>query len=171
MRCLSDFQRGTVIGCHLCNKLSREISLLRNIPKSTVGFLIRKWRSLGTTATQPQSGRPRKLTERGQRMLKHILQRGRRLSAQSVATQLKTSCDLQISPRTVRRELHGMGFHCQAAASKNPLISVANRGKRPQFSREHHDWTLEQWKKVMWPDEFTFTLFQTDGYCCFGSRI
>jgi len=31
---LSDFQRGAVIGCHLCNKSSREISSLLNIPQS-----------------------------------------------------------------------------------------------------------------------------------------
>ena len=30
------FKRGTVIGCHLCNKSSREISSLLNIPQSTV---------------------------------------------------------------------------------------------------------------------------------------
>uniref|UniRef100_A0A667ZLM7 Inositol hexakisphosphate and diphosphoinositol-pentakisphosphate kinase n=1 Tax=Myripristis murdjan TaxID=586833 RepID=A0A667ZLM7_9TELE len=40
----------------------------------------------------------------GQRMLKRIVQRGRRLSAQSIATELQTSCDLQISPSTVLSE-------------------------------------------------------------------
>ena len=34
--------------------------------------------------------------------------------------------------------------------------------KRLQFAREHKDWTLEQWKKVMWSDESRFTLFQSD---------
>ncbi|CAI9568054.1 unnamed protein product [Staurois parvus] len=29
---LSEFKRGTMIGCHLCNKSIREISLLLNIP-------------------------------------------------------------------------------------------------------------------------------------------
>ncbi|CAI9557720.1 unnamed protein product [Staurois parvus] len=33
---LSEFKRGTVIGCHLCNKSIREIFLLQNIPRSTV---------------------------------------------------------------------------------------------------------------------------------------
>ncbi|CAI9604045.1 unnamed protein product [Staurois parvus] len=33
---LSEFKRGTVIGCHLCNKSICEISLLLNIPRSTV---------------------------------------------------------------------------------------------------------------------------------------
>ncbi|CAI9559033.1 unnamed protein product [Staurois parvus] len=33
---LNEFKRGTVIDCHLCNKSIREISLLLNIPWSTV---------------------------------------------------------------------------------------------------------------------------------------
>ncbi|CAI9566963.1 unnamed protein product [Staurois parvus] len=52
---LSEFRRGTVIGCHLCNKSIREISLLLNIPRSTVSGIITKWKKLGTTATQPRS--------------------------------------------------------------------------------------------------------------------
>ncbi|CAI9561693.1 unnamed protein product, partial [Staurois parvus] len=67
---LSDSKRGTVIGCHLCNKSIRDISWLLNIPRPTVSGIVTKWKQLGTTATQPPSGRPRKMTERGQRMLK-----------------------------------------------------------------------------------------------------
>ncbi|CAI9568519.1 unnamed protein product [Staurois parvus] len=33
---LSEFKRGTVIGCHMCNKSIRDISLLLNIPRSPV---------------------------------------------------------------------------------------------------------------------------------------
>ncbi|CAI9548127.1 unnamed protein product [Staurois parvus] len=51
----------------LCNKSIREISLLLNIPRSTVSGVITKWKQLGTTSTQPQSGRLRKMTEWGQR--------------------------------------------------------------------------------------------------------
>ncbi|CAI9564512.1 unnamed protein product [Staurois parvus] len=39
---LHEFKRGTVIGCHLCNKSIHEISLLRNIPRSTVSGIITK---------------------------------------------------------------------------------------------------------------------------------
>ncbi|CAI9606659.1 unnamed protein product, partial [Staurois parvus] len=98
---------GTVIGCHLCNKSIRDISLLINIHRSTVSGIIRKWKQLGTTATQPQS-------EWGQRMLKHTVRRSRQLSAESIAKDLQTLCSLQISTTTtVHRELHGMGFHGQ----------------------------------------------------------
>ncbi|CAI9610003.1 unnamed protein product [Staurois parvus] len=50
---LSEFECGTVIGCHLCNKSIREISFPLNIPQSTGSSIITKWRQLGTTATQP----------------------------------------------------------------------------------------------------------------------
>ncbi|KAL0147879.1 hypothetical protein M9458_056838, partial [Cirrhinus mrigala] len=131
-----EFQRGTVIGCHLCNKSSCEISSLLNIPQSTVSCIIRTWKRLGMTATQPQSGRPSKLTERGQRMLRRIVRRGRQLSAESIAT------DLQISSRTVCRELHGVGFHGRAAASK-PYITKCNAKRRMQWCKARRHWTLD----------------------------
>ncbi|CAI9616787.1 unnamed protein product, partial [Staurois parvus] len=56
---LSDSKRGPVIGGHLGNKSIHDISWLLNIPRSTVSGIITKWKPLGTTATQPPSGRPR----------------------------------------------------------------------------------------------------------------
>ncbi|CAI9544552.1 unnamed protein product [Staurois parvus] len=53
---------------------------------------------MGTTATQPPSGRPRKMTERSQHMLKHTVCRSQQLSAESIAKDLQTSCGLQRAP-------------------------------------------------------------------------
>ncbi|CAI9614278.1 unnamed protein product [Staurois parvus] len=49
---LSNFNCGTVIVCHLCNKSICYISLQLNIPRSTVCGIITKWKQLGTAATQ-----------------------------------------------------------------------------------------------------------------------
>ncbi|KAI2662490.1 Transposable element Tcb2 transposase [Labeo rohita] len=157
---LSEFQCGTVIGCHLCNKSSREISSLLNIPQSTVSCIIRTWKRLGTTATQPRSGRPCKLTERGQRMLRRLVRRGRQLSAESVAADLQTSSGLQISSRTVRRKLHGMGFHGRAAASK-PYITKC-KTRRMQWCKACRHWTLEQ-LETLWSDESRFSIWTSLG--------
>ncbi|CAI9602974.1 unnamed protein product [Staurois parvus] len=70
---LSEFKCGIVIGCHLCNKSIYEISLLLNIPQSTVSGIITKWKQLGTTATQPPSASLCKMTEQGQCMLKRTV--------------------------------------------------------------------------------------------------
>ncbi|CAI9543531.1 unnamed protein product, partial [Staurois parvus] len=57
------------------NKSIHEISLLINIPRSTVSGIITKWKQLGTTATQPRSGRPSKMTELGPSMLKRTVRK------------------------------------------------------------------------------------------------
>ncbi|CAI9585108.1 unnamed protein product, partial [Staurois parvus] len=77
------------------NKSIHEISLLLNIPWSIVSGIITKWKQLGTTATQPRSGRPRKMTEWGQRMLKRRVCRRHQLSAEAIAKDLQTLCGLQ----------------------------------------------------------------------------
>lgn len=46
---------------------------LLKIPRSTVCGIMTKWKQLGATATQPQSGRPCKITERGASAYKDIL--------------------------------------------------------------------------------------------------
>ncbi|CAI9608649.1 unnamed protein product, partial [Staurois parvus] len=138
---LSDSKRGPVIGGHLGNKSIRDISWLLNIPRSTVSGIITKWKQLGTTATQPPSGRPRHMTGRGQRMLKRTVRRSRQLSAESIAKDLQTWCGLQMSPTTVRRELHGMGFHGRAAASK-PSITKCNAKRRMPWCKACCHWTL-----------------------------
>ncbi|CAI9570650.1 unnamed protein product, partial [Staurois parvus] len=140
---LSEFKCGTMIGCHLCNKFILDISLLLNIPRSAVSGIVTKRKQLGTTATQPLSGRPRKMTERGQCMLKHTVCRSHQLSAESIANDLQTLLGLQIST-TVCRELHGMGFHGRAAASK-PYITKCNAKRWMQWYKTLHHWTLQQW--------------------------
>ncbi|CAI9534244.1 unnamed protein product, partial [Staurois parvus] len=103
------------------NKSIRDIFLLLNIPRSTVSGIITKWKQLGTTATQPRSDRPLKMTERGQRMLKRTVLRSRHLSAESIAK------DLQL--HVAFRELCGMGFHGQASlTSPNAMQSVRCSG-------------------------------------------
>ncbi|CAI9596652.1 unnamed protein product [Staurois parvus] len=64
---LSDSKCGPVIGGHLGNRSIRDISWLLNILRSTVSGIITKWKQLGAAATQPPSGRPRHMTERGQK--------------------------------------------------------------------------------------------------------
>lgn len=129
---LSDFRRGTVIGCHLCNKTVREISSLLGIPRSTVSDIIRKWKRLGTTATQPRSGRPRKITEQGQQLLKCMV--GKSLTADSVAEEFRASTGINVSTKTVRRELSIMGFYGQPGFSMQGRPPSPSRLSEERFS-------------------------------------
>ncbi|CAI9620871.1 unnamed protein product, partial [Staurois parvus] len=103
------------------NKSIRDISWLLNIPQSTVSGIITKWKQLGTTATQPRRGRPRKMTERGQHLLKSTVHRSHQLSAESIAKTSKLHVAFRLSQQ--------MGFHGRAAASK-PYITKCNAKRR-----------------------------------------
>ncbi|CAI9579234.1 unnamed protein product, partial [Staurois parvus] len=124
----------------LCNKSIRDISWLLNIPRSTVSGKITKWKQLGTTATQPPSGRPRHMTGRGQCMLKRTVRRSLQLSEESITKDLQTWCGLQMSTTTVHRGM-GMGFHGRAAASK-PSITKCNAKRWMPWCKARHHWTL-----------------------------
>lgn len=47
--------------------------------------------------------------------------------------------------------------------AKKPLISKKNAKIRLQFAQEHLNWTVADWKKVLWSDESKFNLFNDDG--------
>ncbi|CAI9584649.1 unnamed protein product [Staurois parvus] len=101
------------------------------------------------------------MTGRGQHMLKRTVRRSRQLSAESIAKDLQTWCGLQMSPTTVSRELHGMGFHVRAAASK-PYITKCNAKRRMPWCKARCHWTLEQWRRVLWSDQSCLSVRESD---------
>ena len=108
-----------------------------------------KWKRLGATTAQPQSGRPHKLTEREHRMLKCVVWKNHLLLVATLATEFQTASGSNISTSTVHRELHEMGFHGRAAAHK-PKITMRNAKCRLERCKAHCYWTMEQWKRVEW---------------------
>ena len=58
----------------------------------------------------------------------------------------------------VRQELHEIGFHGRAAADK-AKITMRNAKRQLEWCKARHDWTLEQWKRILWSDESCFTIW------------
>ena len=89
---LSDFQGGTVIGCHLSNKSVCQISALLEVPRSTVSADIVKRKHLGETTAQPQSSRPpHKLTKHDWRVLKRVARKNGLSSIATLTTEFQTT--------------------------------------------------------------------------------
>ena len=63
-----------------------------------------------------------------------------------------------ISRTTVKRRLCESGLHGRIAARK-PLLRTGNKQKRLVWAKEHKEWTLDQWKSVLWSDESKFEIF------------
>ncbi|XP_037621758.1 aminoacyl tRNA synthase complex-interacting multifunctional protein 1-like [Sebastes umbrosus] len=117
---LSDFQRGTVVGCHMCKKSVREISALLNLPRSTVSAVILKWKRGGITTALPRSGRPHKLKEEDRQVLEKVALENCSPSVEALTAEFQTASGATVSPRTVRRELHEMGFRGRVSTYNKP---------------------------------------------------
>lgn len=159
---LSEFDRGVIIGCHIAGLSNRAISATLRHPKSTVGDVIVKWKRHGVTSVPKRPGRPKKLTDRDRRVLKRVVSSNRRQTAHSIQQDFQTASGTSVSLNTVRTELHALGFHGRAAAHK-PHISPTNKARRLAWCKAHQNWTLDQWKHVLWSDESRYTCFQSDG--------
>ncbi|GFV42425.1 transposable element Tcb1 transposase [Trichonephila clavipes] len=53
---LSEFDRGSIVGCHLCGKSVREITDILQKPKSTVSDVIGKWKRLLSEMAEKRTG-------------------------------------------------------------------------------------------------------------------
>ncbi|XP_029951021.1 aminoacyl tRNA synthase complex-interacting multifunctional protein 1-like [Salarias fasciatus] len=107
---LSDFQRGTVVGCHLSKKSTREISALLALPQSTVSSVIVKWKRERRTTTLPRCGRPQKLREEDRKILERVAREKCFTSIEALTAEFQSASGSVVSSNTIRRELHEMGF-------------------------------------------------------------
>ena len=83
------------------------------------------------------------------------------LPASEIAAQIsasQSSSNRHISTSTVQRRLGESGLHGRIAAKK-PLLKYTNMKKRLAWAKKHDQWTLDQWKSVLWSDESKFEIF------------
>ena len=118
------------------------------LPWSTVSAATVKWKHLGATTAKPRSGRPHKLTEQDRRVLKRVARKNHLSSVATLTTKFQTASGSNVSTRTVRRELHEMGFHGRAATHK-PKITIRKAKRRLEWCKARCHWTLEQWKRIL----------------------
>ncbi|GFX03872.1 uncharacterized protein TNCV_4677771 [Trichonephila clavipes] len=110
---LSEFDRGSIVGCHLCGKSVRE--RLRTF-----------YRSLNPL----------------RRTLKRVVKQNRKSLMVEISQEFQSSSGISVSRMTVGRELRNLGFHGRAAAHK-PNITPQNAKHRLQWCRAHRHWTVD----------------------------
>ena len=69
---------------------------------------------------------------------------------------------VDVSARTVRGRLLSAGLR-GCVADKKPFISACNKKKRLPFARNHHNWTVDDWSRVLRSDESKFNMKVSNG--------
>jgi transposase len=107
----------------------------------------------------PRSGRPTKQTDEVKKQVVELVSRNsttRQYSTQRIA-QAISKADLKISAMTVWRILTSLGYTPYKPTYK-PGLTNKTKAVRLKWCLEHADWTLEDWKNVIWSDEISVTM-------------
>jgi len=70
---------------------------------------------------------------------------------------LKEDLNINVSAQTVRNELQNMGLKA-VVKSKKPYLTDKNKKKCLDFARKYQNWSVEQWKRVMFSNEVRINL-------------
>jgi transposase len=153
-------QRLTVIVKAKNGQSNKSIAAEMGINLSTVKRIKQKYHKTGSVKDKARSGRPRKTTPREDRVLIRMCLANRQLNASDIRARLCASHKIVLAVRTVRLRLQKVGLSARIALKK-PLLTYAHRLRRKAFALAHRDWTVEQWKQVLWSDESKYQLFPT----------
>jgi transposase len=158
---LSSFVRGQIVGMHMLNGAVTQISDILNIPISTVRDVIHLYTEKGVEAIPKRSGRPKVFSDRAKSTMTRAF---RAAPFMPIATQhrLFIAGGVELSYSTFRRRMLDLGFASYSPAKK-PALSDRHKLNRLQWCQEKVDWTVDQWKSVVWSDESRYTIVGNDG--------
>ena len=145
---------------------SRDVASRENVSQSAVVRLNAKAKATGSVKDLPGRGHKRIFTGRNERNLVWLITTGECSTAVDIQKTLKINDQIDVSACTVRRTLHRNGLSSRIKRKKL-YLKKKHQAQRLKFAKKYKDWTLENWKKVVWSDESKFMIFGSDGrhYC------
>ena len=107
-------------------------------------------------------GHPKKLTESDIRLGLCAISSGKADTAVQVHKILRDKTNEDLSVQTVRRGLKQAGMKSTVKTTR-PFLSKHHRRERLDFAIAHKDWTVADWKRLIWSDESKINRFGSDG--------
>jgi transposase len=159
---LTESQRGEIIGLYKDKQSLSKISKLLKIHRTTVSRTIKNYLNRNNLTTLPKTGRPKLLTFKDKTILKKIVKKNNKKSAEQIRNKFIEKTNIEVSTKTIRRNLHEMNIFSRIPAQK-PLLNDQQRENRLKWCIERKDWTVQKWKTIIWSDESRFTIFKNDG--------
>ena len=136
----------------------RQISKQLCISKLSIQRAITKFKNKGIYGNRKKSGKPRKITSRDDTSMKHAVAQSPTSFCKKIRFHLLlkvTNASIStISSRLIKE------FDLKSYKSTNKLRLTSQMiKKRFEFAKKHIDWSIEDWKKVLFSDESTFQQF------------
>lgn len=139
-----------------------EIADIVQRPRTTVHYIIKKFKCGNSVENKPRTGRPLKLSSNNQRWIVRQIKKNPKTNASVLAKNTEQYMGIKVTPQTIRNVLKSNNFHARSARKK-PHISKRNRKLRLEFARTYVTKSQEFWMDVIFADESKFNLFGCDG--------
>ena len=97
-------------------------------------------------------GCPSKLSPHDKQSIINQISSGRLDNAVQATQFINSIIPTPVTPQTVRNVLKETGFQ-SATKKKVPMLKGTHRQQCLQFAQYHENWTVEDWKRVLWTDE------------------
>ena len=82
--------------------------------------------------------------------------------ATQLTQELRNTTSMELSPDTIHHALKEAGMKA-APKKKKPRLLPRHRLQRKNFAIKHQNWTVEDWKHVIWSDETKINQLGSDG--------
>ena len=145
---LTPYKRAIIIGQYLERGIPTFIARDENVLRETVYRTISKDAIRKEQASQARSGRPSTVSDRDRR---HIYRTVRSDPAIEY-NKLKRDLKLPYSRSTIYRIIRDSGLK-NWLIKKRPFLTDEVAAKRLAWCQLRADWTLEQWRTVIWSDK------------------
>ncbi|CAK9820113.1 Transposable element Tcb1 transposase [Anthophora quadrimaculata] len=151
-------QREYVVKFWKEGKSQREISKLMDIPRSTIQYILKKFKEDKITVNKPRQGRPKLLTNREESRILRAVKQDSSISTPEIQEKVLIPLGKSVSCDTIRRVLYRANLNSRSSR-KRPLITVKNSKKRLEFANKYISKSEEFWKRVIFTDESKFCVF------------
>ena len=162
MKSISPTQKQTILSMLDAGQSVHSIASTTSLNVSTISRIHSKECSELQKAT---GGHPPKLFSTNVQHAICLISFGKAENAVQVTKALTNIVNQPLSTSTVHRQLRKTGMKA-VVKSKQSLLSAKHCKTCLDFAYTHKDWTLEDWKKVVWSDETKINHLGSDGHKC-----
>lgn len=155
--------RKIILNFHSKGWSYRKIANHLSCSKDMVMNAIKHFKKFNTTENIPRKPRPRKTTPREDSRMVLLAKKEPFKGSELIRSEIYgAGGSTGVSARTIRRRLCEANLYGRVSR-KVPLLKKQNVKARLAFAKKYEHWTEREWKNVLFSDETTINMINSDG--------
>ena len=159
MKPITFTQLDNVLSLFQTSSSTGEISAQTGISKLKIASLAKE---VVPDTENHQAGCLKKLSATDEHAVIKQVTTGRAENAAQVARNINPLLSQPVSTQTIKNTLHKANIDTRKK-QKKPRLTPAQKKAHLIFAQKYKDWTVDDWKRVIWSDETKINRFGSDG--------